>query len=92
MKVYIVGISEIEGSSIRSIHKTKEGAIKKLFLIRDDLVENWKHLDQLNKRDNFEIDIYERMIKEISNDNYEEWFNSEFIFETPFLREYEVLD
>lgn len=58
MKVYIVGISEIEGSSIRSIHKTKEGAIKKLFLIRDDLVENWKHLDQLNKRDNFEIDIY----------------------------------
>lgn len=92
MKVYVTGISDIEGLSIRSIHKTKEGAIKQLFSVRDELVKSWKHLDELNKRDNFEVDIYQKMIDVISNNDYEEWSKSEYIFVIPFISEYEVLE
>jgi hypothetical protein len=92
MKVYVVGIFDIEGSSIRSIYKTKEGAIKKIFLIRDELIKNWKQLDKMNKKNGFDIDMYEKMITIVSNDNYEEWNKSEYMFETPFIEEYEVLD
>ena len=85
MKVWLVGISDAEGSSIKHICKTKELAVKRLFEERDELIKEWK---RLAKKFPESADRYKEMIKNLSSDDYEHWNN--FPQDEPWIKEWKV--
>lgn len=72
--VYIVSVCNVENNSIKSIHKTKEGAEKSLFKQRDILIKHWRYLREEDKL-NCCTEMWNRMIKNISGNDYENWNN-----------------
>ena len=86
MKVYLVCVSDCESTDVRCVCKTKAIAVRELFKVRDKLIEEWKELDketevwrreycEEEKVEYYEDDMYKRMIKNLSSDDYEKWDN-----------------
>jgi hypothetical protein len=82
MKVYIVGDHGPEHNSIKSVHKTYEGALKSFTALRKELLKKAKsHL----KEGPFE-EMYERIIKNLSCEDPKKIDN--YPHETPYIIEY----
>jgi len=90
MEVWIVGVAECEGNYIVAICATKEIAEREILKVRDDLIKEWKEMDEHLKKQNREDDLYKRMIENLSSDDYEKWDN--YPLDCPYLYKTEVLE
>lgn len=83
--VWVVQTSDCEASTLEFICATKEVAEKKLFEVRDRLIQHWKEMaEYVGKKD----DVYVRMIKSLSTDDYESWDN--YPHDRPHIFEMEI--
>lgn len=89
--VWIVGVGDCEGSSVYGLYETKKSAEKALFGIRDDLVKRWQKMIEFNNKEyNGAFNsMYEPMIQNLSNDDYENWDN--YPHDCPYMYKEEVL-
>ena len=101
MKVWIVGVSDCEGDSVKAVCSTKEIAERELFKARDELVAEYKEMDEYNEKSKKEFcekekkkiwvdNMYKDMIKALSGNDYKKWNN--YPHERPYLYEIEVMD
>ena len=90
MKVWLVGIGDVESSEIKHVCKTEKLAIKKLFEERDKLFKKWDKLIESCKKDRNwgGVEIYSNMISRLSDNNYKNWDN--YPYKTPFIEGMEV--
>lgn len=79
IKVYVVGDSGPEHNSIKSIHKTYEGALKAWDRVRIDLLENAKYFLKKYKND----EMWQRIVNNLSREDPEKINNSPH--ETPYI-------
>lgn len=86
MKVYVVGDHGPEHNSIRSIHKTRKGALKAWDGLRIELLEHAKSFLSKRKED----ELFERIVRNLSCKDPEKIDN--YTHETPYVQEYEVED
>jgi len=100
VKVWQVGVSDCESSSIICVCSTKEIALREMFKKRDSLVADWKEVEaQVEKerrewcekegREYFEDDMYKQMISNLSSNDWENWNN--YPHERPWIYETEVI-
>jgi hypothetical protein len=100
MKIWIVGVSDCEGNSIRCVCATKKIAERELFKARDELVAEWKEMDEYSQKSIKEFcekenkpiwveDMYSKMIEALSGNDYEKWDNDPH--DRPYLYEMEVI-
>lgn len=78
MNVYIVAKFDVENYSIKGIHKTLEGAEKRLFEERDKLVERYKDEIKFYLTSDLMFpykEELEKTIKMFSDNNYKNWDN-----------------
>lgn len=87
MKVYVVGDHGPEHNSIRSIHKTYDGALKTWEVLRLELLEDAKSALKADKHD---PEMWQRIVDNLSCQDPEKIDN--YPHETPFIKEYEVLE
>ncbi|MEK6909170.1 MAG: hypothetical protein AABX23_03910 [Nanoarchaeota archaeon] len=88
-KVFIIGDYGPEHYSIESVHKTKEGALKAWNKHRLEMLNDKKESLEGNKTwINETGEMYEEMIKNLSNENPETMDNG--VHDTPFLEEHKV--
>jgi len=101
MKIWIVGVSDCEGNSVRCICSTKDIAERELFRARDELIAGWKRMDKFTqksmkefcKKNNKRVQIdmmYKKMITALSGNDYKKWDN--YPHEIPYLYETELLE
>jgi len=90
MKVYIVTIDDVEGTAIKAVCATKEIAVKILFEERDNLIKGYKEQIKYFKKEYPNDDMYEKMVENLSHDDYENWRN--YPHDVPHIREFEVID
>ena len=101
MKVWIVGVSDCEGNSVRCICATKEIAERELFKARDELIAEWKEADiysqesieKFCKEENKPVwvdEMYKGMIDALSSNDYDKWDN--YPHDRPYLYETEILE
>ncbi len=88
MKVWLVSIADVESNEIKHICKTEELAIKRLFEERDKLIEGWKHQIKVFSDDKDYKEGLNKMIKNVSSDDYKHWDN--YPQEVPYISEREV--
>lgn len=86
LKIYVVGDHGPEHNSIKSIHKSYNGALKDWNELRLELLQNAK--SYLRKKDKMGNDMWERIIKNLSCKDPEKIDN--YPQETPYIREYEL--
>lgn len=84
MKVYLVGDHGPEHNSIRSIHKTRQGALKAWNELRLELLENAKSF--LKEEPNEEM--WQRIVKNLECEEPDKMDN--YPHETPYIQEMEV--
>lgn len=89
-KIWVVGVSNPETNRIVAICATKEIAERELFKARDELIEEWRDMDIFCNKDGRKDDIYKKMIKALTGDNYKKWDN--FPHDCPYLYETELLE
>lgn len=86
MTVFVLTVDDCESTSILGIYQKKEDAVKALFEERGRLLEQWKEYqkrdeewcEQCSKENNRIYEkptMYQRMIDNLSNDDYENWSN-----------------
>jgi len=85
IKVYVVGDDGPEHNSIRSIHRTYEGALKAWNELRIELLQN---AQASLEKDFTSMDMYQRMVKNLSCEDPEKIDN--YPHETPYIRELDV--
>ncbi len=85
MKVYIVGDSGPEHNMIRSVHKTRKGALKEWNRLRLGLLGKARGY---LKDDKYDKEMWRRMVKNLSCKNPDKMDN--YPHETPYIHEYEV--
>jgi hypothetical protein len=85
MKVYVVGDCGPEHDSLRSIHKTRKGALKAWNELRLELLGKVKSSLKDEKSGN---EMWERIIKNLSCKDPEKIDN--YPHETPYVQEYSV--
>jgi phage regulator Rha-like protein len=90
MRVWIVGVSDCEGNSIKCICSTKEIAERELFKARDELIVEWKEMEKFTKDRNPNDNVYSNMIEALSSDNYEKWDN--YPHDVPYLYSTEIVE
>lgn len=101
MKVYLVNIGYVEGTSVVCVCKTKQIAERELFKTRDKLIKEWREGDERSrkwiekycKEKNVKLqfdDNYLNMIHNLSSDDYENWDN--YPQECPYITELDILD
>lgn len=84
MKVFAVGDHGPEHNTIRSIHKTKEGALKAWNELRLELLEMAKSF----LKNDYSREMWQEMVDNLSCEDPEKIDN--YPHETPYVREYEV--
>lgn len=96
-KVYLVGASDCESNSTVCICATKKIEERELFKKRDELIAEWKEMDKFIKegeiKNNFpdnHDEMYLKMIKNLSSDDYKNWDN--FPHEEPYISEINIID
>jgi hypothetical protein len=102
--VWIVGVSDCEGNSIKAVCATKEIAERELFKARDELVDEYKKMDkwQLQSakdhcaKEGKPLDtsggyfqIYKNMITALSGNDYKKWDN--YPHDRPYLYKVEII-
>ena len=101
MKVWIVEVSDCEGSYLVAVCATKEIAERELFKKRDELVAEYKKQDKYNvksmrayyKEKNMpyiEDTMYKDMSKALSGNDYKKWDN--YPHDKPYLYEIDVIN
>lgn len=101
MKVWIVGVSDCEGNSIKAICLTKAIAERELFKIRDELIVEWKEMDEYQQKSIQEFckkenklvwtdGMYKEMITALSGNDYKNWYN--YPHDKPYLYKIEVME
>lgn len=90
MKIWVVGVADCEGNSITAICSTKEIAERELFKTRDDLVKEWKEMQEYFNKEGRQDKMYSGMIEALSSNNYENWGN--YPHDCPYLYETEVIE
>jgi Fe-S cluster biosynthesis and repair protein YggX len=85
MKVYIVGEVGAEHNIIKSVHKTREGALKAWNKHRLYLLNDAKRSLKASKNDK---DMYKKMVRNLSCKDPEKIDNGPW--ETPYIRIHEV--
>jgi hypothetical protein len=88
MKVWVVCVSDCETTDVKAICSTKELALRELFKARDALIAEYKHMmtyDWLTNKDD-----YQRMIDNLSSDDYDKWDN--YPHEKPYFYETELIE
>lgn len=90
MKVWVVGVGDVEGSGNSGLYKTKKSAVKAILGQRDLLIADWKRMLEYNNKKHGGLfnEMYEGMIKNLSSDDYESWDN--YPHDCPFMYEMEV--
>ena len=90
MKIYLVGDCGPEHNSVYYTCKTKKQALKRFQELRKDLLKEKKeHLKYWNdKGENFGQEMYEKMIKNLSEEDSQKIDN--FPHETPYIVEMEL--
>jgi hypothetical protein len=86
MIVYIVGDNGPEHNTVRSIHKTQEGALKAWNQLRIELLEKAKKFLKLDDKSGKEM--WQRIIDNLSCEDPEKIDN--YPQDTPYIRKYEV--
>lgn len=97
--VWLVGVSDCEGNSIKCICATKPIAERELFKARDELVEEYKKMDAYSENTRkefckkqgipyFKDDMYKKMISNLQGSNYEKWDN--YPHDRPYLCQLEI--
>ena len=89
MKIWVVGVSDCEGNSIKAICATKEIAERELFKARDELVKEWKEMQKYFNQEGRTDEMYTDMITSLSGNEYEKWNN--YPHDCPYLYETELL-
>ncbi|MEK6793095.1 MAG: HEPN domain-containing protein [Nanoarchaeota archaeon] len=88
-KVFIVGDYGPEHYVIKSVHKTKESALRAWNKHRLEMLKDAKESLERSKKDHISIkDMYEEMVKNLSNEDPEKIDNG--AQDTPFLEEHMV--
>ena len=100
MKVWIVGVGDCEGNSIRCVCATKGIAERELFKARDELVAEWETIDIEHQKDikkycekegvSYTDNMYKDMIVALSGNDYEKWDN--YPHDRPYIYEIEIMD
>ena len=85
MKVYVVGHDGPEHNTIRSIHRTYEGALKAWNELRIELLQRAQSFLEKETRSK---EMWQRMVENLSCEDPEKIDN--YPHETPNIREYEV--
>lgn len=85
MIVYVVGDHGPEHNSIRSVHRTYEGAFKEWNKLRIELL---REAQSLLKKEDTCIDIWKRMVKNLQCKDPKKIDN--FPQETPYIKEWAV--
>jgi hypothetical protein len=92
MKVYLICISAADSGSVLRIAGNPVKAWELMREERDKLVSDWKQMIDFIKKEDGELDcgvqMYEKMIQNLSGDNFEEWNN--YPHDTIKLEEWEV--
>lgn len=100
-KVWVVGVSDCESNYTVRICSTKAIAERELFKTRDEFIKDWKRLDENNQKSinefckkegkpSFKDDMYKKMIKNLSSNDYENWDN--YPLEKVYISEMEIID
>jgi hypothetical protein len=91
MKVYIVMVSDVESSSVISVHRTKAGALEAWNKSRLLLIDEFERMVEYTcKKQGFGADMYERMINNLKEKDPEKLNN--YPHEEPSIHEYDVVE
>ena len=94
MKVYLICISAADSGSVLRIAGNPVKAWEIMREERDKLVDDWKQMIEFIKKEDGELDsgiqMYEKMIQNLSGDDFETWNN--YPHDTIVLKEMEVED
>jgi hypothetical protein len=101
MRIWQVGVSDCESSHTICVCATKEIALREMFKKRDELLADWKKMEEYknnsikdfcakNGQAIWKDEMYERMIKNLSHDNYEKWEN--YPHDVPWICETNVIE
>lgn len=92
MKVYLIWKSAADYGDVLRIAGNPVKAWQLMKEERDKLVQEWKEMIEFIKREDgvedIGIEMYEKMIQNLSSDNFEEWIN--YPHDTIKLREMEL--
>lgn len=92
MKVYLICISAADNGGVLRVAGNLCKAYQIMREERDKLVEDWKQMIDFikneNEKDHNGIQTYEKMIQNLSGDDFETWNN--YPHDTLVLKEFEV--
>lgn len=90
MTIWVVGVSDCESNRIEAICSTKEIAERELFKARDELIKEWQKMIEWEKKEGRVDDMYQKMIANISTNDYKNWDN--YPQDCPYLYKSELME
>jgi len=75
MEVWIIQEYDCESGHVVRILSSQEKAEKAILEERDRLVSEWKRMVDFCKEEHSSSEMYERMIKNLSSNDWREWHN-----------------